>query len=133
VGVILHDRVARIGAVAHIVLPDSRGSADDPGKFADTAIPAVIAEIERFVQAKARGRLIAKLAGGASMFPQGSGSSSVLKIGQMNQEAVEHILDELRIPVLARDLGGESGRHLTLDTTTGIVVIRTAEGADYEL
>ncbi len=47
VGVILHDRVARLGGLAHIVLPDSRGSTDHPGKFADTAIPAMIGEIER--------------------------------------------------------------------------------------
>ena len=76
VGVILHDRVARLGALAHIVLPDSRGSADHPGKFADTAIPAMIAEIERQLQAKARGRLVAKLVGGASMFPTGGKSES---------------------------------------------------------
>ena len=40
VGVILHDRVARLGGLGDIVLPNSRGSADHPGKFADTAIPA---------------------------------------------------------------------------------------------
>ena len=68
VGVILYDRVARLGGLAHIVLPDSRGAADHPGKFADTAIPAMIAEIERKFQVKANGRLVAKLVGGASMF-----------------------------------------------------------------
>ena len=133
VGVILHDRVARLGALGHIVLPDSRGSTDHPGKFADTAIPAMIGEIERQLQAKARGRLVAKLVGGASMFPTGGNVSPAMNIGQMNQEAVERILGELRIPIVARDLGGGSGRHLTLDTASGIVAIKIPGGADYEV
>ena len=134
VGVVLYDRVARLGGLAHIVLPDSRGSTDHPGKFADTAIPAMIAEIERQLQAKARGRLVAKLVGGASMFPTGGRRRiPAMNIGQMNQEAVEQILGELRIPIVARDLGGGSGRHLTLDTASGIVAIRIPGGADYEI
>ena len=133
VGVILHDRVARLGGLAHIVLPDSRGATDHPGKFADTAIPAMIGEIERKFQVKANGRLVAKLVGGASMLTAGGNANPVLNIGLMNQEAVERILGEWRIPIMARDLGGASGRHLTLDTTSGIVAVRIPGGADYEL
>src|SRR5262249_10322415 len=66
-GVVLFNRAARLGGVAHIVLPDSRGAADHPGKFADTAIPAMIGEIERKLGRAAGGRLTAKLVGGASM------------------------------------------------------------------
>jgi chemotaxis protein CheD len=133
VGVVLYDRVARVGGLAHIVLPSSRGSADHPGKFADTAVPAMIVEIERQLKAQARGRLVAKLLGGASMFPTGDQSNPALNIGQMNQEAVEQILGEMRIPIVARDLGGGCGRHLTLDTASGIVGIRVPGGASYEL
>ena len=133
VGVILHDRVARLGGLAHIVLPDSRGATEHPGKFADTAIPAMVGEIERRFQLKANGRLVAKIVGGASMFTTGGNTNPVLNIGQMNQDAVERILGELRIPIMARDLGGASGRHLTLDTASGIVAIRIPGGADYEL
>jgi chemotaxis protein CheD len=133
VGAVLYDRVARLGGLAHIVLPDSRGACDHPGKFADTAIPAMIVEIERHLQIKARGRLVAKLLGGASMFPISGNSNAALNIGQLNQQAVERILSELRIPILARDLGGGSGRHLTFDTSSGIVGIKIPGGADYEL
>lgn len=132
VGVILYDRVARLGALAHIVLPDSRGATDHPGKFADTAIPAMIGDIERRLTVKARGRLVAKLAGGARMFAVG-GTNSALNIGQLNGEAAERILAELRIPVVARDLGGVCGRHLTLDTASGIVAIKIPGGGDHEI
>ena len=54
-------------------------------------------------------------------------------IGRMNHDAVEVILAGLGIPVVARDVGGETGRRLTLDTASGIVSIRIPGGADYQI
>jgi chemotaxis protein CheD len=135
VGVVLYDRAARLGGLAHIVLPSARGAVDYPGKYADTAIPALIADLERRLGGKVRTRLIAKLVGGANMFQMDPSlrERSGLNIGQRNQEAIEQILAELTIPVMARDMGGTAGRRLTLDTTSGIVTIRIPGGADYEL
>jgi chemotaxis protein CheD len=133
VGVVLYDRVARLGGLAHIVLPASRGVVDHPGKYADTAIPAMIADFERRLGTRARARLIAKLAGGASMFQVNPDPNSSLNIGQRNQEAIEQILGEWKIPILARDLGGSAGRRLTLDTASGLVAIKVPGGTDYEI
>jgi chemotaxis protein CheD len=133
VGVVFYDRVARLGGLAHIVLPTSRGVVDHPGKYADTAIPAMIADFERRLGTQARPRLIAKLVGGASMFQVNPSANSALNIGQKNQEAIEKILADLRIPILARDLGGTAGRRLTLDTASGIVAIKVPGGTDYEI
>jgi chemotaxis protein CheD len=129
VGVVLYDRPSRLGGVAHVVLPDSRGSADQPGKYADTAIPALIDDMERAAGRRLRPRLTAKLFGGASMF-QGGAS---IDIGGSNQVACERVLAELGVPVVARDLGGETGRRLTFATATGIVAVRIPGGADYEV
>ena len=108
---------------------------DHPGKYADTAIPALIAEFDRRLGGKLRSRLTAKLVGGATMFQVDTiaRENSSLNIGPRNQEAVEQILNDLTIPILARDMGGVSGRRLTLDTTSGIVTIKVPGGADYEL
>jgi chemotaxis protein CheD len=133
VGVVLYDRVARLGGLAHIVLPSARGAVDHPGKYADTAIPAMIADFERRLATKARPRLVAKLVGGASMFQVNPDPNSTLNIGQRNQEAIERILGELTIPILARDLGGSAGRRMTLDTASGLVAIKVPGGADYEI
>jgi chemotaxis protein CheD len=129
VGVVLYDRKRRLGGVAHIVLPDSRGSTEHPGKFADTAIPALIAEIQKWPGGDGSLRLTAKLAGGARMFQ----STQAMTIGDQNQAAVERILAEFRITVLARDLGGETGRRLTLDAETGRVAVKIPGGNDYEI
>ena len=133
VGVVLYDRDSKVGGLAHIVLPSSRGLVDHPGKYADTAIPGVIADLERRLGPRARMRLTAKLVGGASMFQVETPAESTLNIGRRNQEAIEAILGELRIPILARDLGGTTGRRLTLDTVSGIVAIKVPGGADYSL
>ena len=133
VGVALYDRVLKIGGLAHIVLPDARGAVDHPGKYADTAIPGMIGDFDRRVGANAKLRLIAKLVGGARMFQVSSNANAGLNIGQRNQEAIERILAELRIPILARDLGGEAGRRMTLDTTSGTITIKVPGGAEYEI
>jgi chemotaxis protein CheD len=128
VGVVLYDRQAKVGGVAHVLLPDSRGATDHPGKYADTAIPALLADLRKLSPYV---RPVAKLVGGASMFAVNSGSAPA--IGQSNREAVESLLGRLGITIIARDLGGEAGRRLTLDTATGVVAIRVAGGTDYVL
>ncbi len=128
-GVVLFDRVAKVGGVAHIVLPSSNGSTDHPGKYADTAIPGMIADLDRIRGRAGRNRLVAKIVGGASMFQAGP----AMDIGRRNSEAVEQILAGLGIPVLARDVGGETGRRLTFDTSSGTVSIRVPGGEGYDI
>src|ERR1700733_3142398 len=84
VGVVLYDRAARLGGLAHIVLPSARGSVDHLGKYADTAIPAMIAEFNRQLGDKLRSRLTAKLVGGATMFQVDAAAqeNAGLNIGQ---------------------------------------------------
>ena len=55
-------------------------------------------------------------------------------------EAVRHVdpvvrtlLAGLGIPILARDVGGDTGRRLTLDTASGIVSIRIPGGGDFSI
>jgi chemotaxis protein CheD len=129
VAVVLHDRVGKFGALAHVVLPDSRGAADHPGKYADTAIPAMLAELKGRAGPAIVGRLTAKLVGGAAMFQ----TTGPVTIGASNGEAAERILAGLGIPVVGRDLGGDSGRRVVFDIATGRLSIRTPAGAESTL
>lgn len=129
VAVVLYDRVGRLGGLAHIVLPDSRGATDHAGKYADTAIPAMLAELRQRSGPTIQPRLWAKLVGGAAMFQ----TSQPVSIGASNQEASERILARLGIPIVGRDLGGESGRRVVFDTATGVLLIRTPAGVESTL
>lgn len=117
VGLALHDRRQQIGGLAHIVLPRSRGQVQQPGKFVDTAVPALVEDMRSV--AKNELRLTAKIAGGAKMFA----TSASAAIGQQNVEACEAILRELKIPLLASHCGGEKGRRMSFDPVHGIVRI----------
>jgi chemotaxis protein CheD len=121
-GVALFDRHLRIAGLAHVVLPQSIGESELPGKYADTAVPEMIRRMEKLA-AGASLRLSAKLAGGARMF---NTTSQAATIGEMNVAAVERILGELRIVIVGRHLGGEQGRRMTLDASNGAVTIEIA-------
>lgn len=118
-GLALYDRRLKVAGLGHIVLPASLGRTETPGKFADTAVPAMIRQMQELVDEE-RLKLHAKIAGGANMFVSADSSNT---IGVQNVRAVECLLDELRIPIIGRHCGGEQGRRMMLDTATGIVTI----------
>lgn len=117
IGLALHDRRHKVGGLAHIVLPRARGKSDRPGKFVDTAIPTLIAQMQKLVGGKLE--LTAKMAGGASMFS----TSASANIGLQNIESCEQMLGDLGIPIVAKHCGGEQGRRMSLDTANGNVTI----------
>lgn len=129
VGVALYDRLGRVGGLAHILLPNSRGSKEHAGRYADTAIPAMIDEFCRLRGQNIRSSLVARIAGGASMFE----TTSTLAIGDSNHEAVLRILGEMKITVVASDIGGQLGRNMTFDTRNGKIFVKKTGGQIYEL
>jgi chemotaxis protein CheD len=97
VGLALLDRRLGIAGLAHIVLPQSQAPMNDnPTKFADLAVPQLVAELTELGARQIR--LEAVLVGGAGMF---SVSSSSLEVGQRNAAAVRELLAARRIPVVA--------------------------------
>jgi chemotaxis protein CheD len=129
--VALWDPEARVGGMAHVVLPERPGMAEIgvhmPGKYADTAIPWLLEEMVRC--GADRTRLVARYAGGATLFPvRGSGR---LLIGLRNTEKVAEILAQTRIPVIGSDTGGIFSRSVELDPAVGALRIRTGDGREY--
>ncbi|WP_446897257.1 chemotaxis protein CheD [Clostridium sp. LBM24168] len=124
IGIAMYDRAKSIGGLAHIMLPDSTqfSAVKNPMKFADLAIPMLIEKLEKLGVKKRN--LEAKIAGGASMF-NFSDKSMVMDIGNRNGKSVKVALEKYSIPILAEDLGGNKGRTMIFDTSSGIVKIRT--------
>lgn len=117
VGLTLHDSKLGYAAMAHIVLPSSENRMGGGGKFADTAVDAMIEQLRRFgVEPE---RLTAKLAGGASMFE----SKGPFQIGKQNVESVLGRLSALGIRTAGDHVGGTSGRRITFDCRTGRMTV----------
>lgn len=124
IGIVLFDSTNSIGGLAHIMLPDSKAfnNVNNPMKFADLAIPLLLRKIENIGAQKRN--LKAKIAGGASMF-NFSDKSMIMDIGARNMNSVKSILNELSIPIIGEDCGGNKGRTMIFDTQNGTVQIRT--------
>jgi chemotaxis protein CheD len=128
IGLALLDRRATVAGLAHVVLPAAEGRDGAPGKFADTAVPALLEAVLGL--GARRMRLEAVLVGGASMFSFGGNG---LEVGQRNDAAVREELAKLRIPVLAAETGGSKGRTVRVHVEAGLVTSKAAGEAELEL
>lgn len=128
VAIMLYDREAKAGGMAHVLLP-SRSLARDasnPAKFPETAVPLLL---QRLTQLGADPRrLVAKLAGGASMFASLM-TPGTIQMGERNVVASRNALRDAAIPLTAEAVGGAVGRSVRFHLDDGRVEIRTV-GAD---
>lgn len=132
VGIALFDSINKIGGLAHIMLPDSTQarSAENPAKFANTALPLMLEEMIKFGAMKSR--ITAKIAGGAQMFTFAN-ATDVMRVGERNAEAVRTLLRNMDIRIIADDTGGNYGRTVELRLDTGIYRVKTIAKGEKEL
>jgi chemotaxis protein CheD len=133
VAVCLYDPILHVAGMAHVVLPDHQASLSSskgrtelpPGKFGDTAVPALIEEICK--NGGKRENIRAAIAGGAHIFGEigkNSATASRLEIGDRNAKSVAETLEKLEIAVIASDVGGCHGRTVTFKVCDGTVRVR---------
>lgn len=130
VALVLQHPPTRTSGLVHILLPDSvnqaGGRTRSPGHYADTAVPLLIRLVlgTAGVYVPAGSVLTAKLAGGAAI----GSRASLFQVGERNIEAVERLLQQHRIPLVARDTGGSASRTVTVEVASGAVVVRGMSG-----
>lgn len=128
VGIAIHDPAARIGALAHTLLPAVPEGMTLPlksAKFTDMAVDLMVEELLK--SGCAADRLVAKLAGGASMFDPFYHTFRG-DIGRRNVETAHNALARHGIAVAAEDTGADYGRTVEFHTATGEMVIRALQG-----
>jgi chemotaxis protein CheD len=131
IGLAVVDRAFARAGLAHIMLPDSvqGGAAGAPAKFADRAVPALLAELARLGAPKRE--LSAVLVGGAQMFALDGGSG--LDIGGRNERAVRDALGDAGIDIRAAATGGSKGRTVRVDLGARRVTVKDAGGVELPL
>ncbi len=124
VGITLYDKYNKIGGLAHIMLPSSKEikNNSNKAKFADTGIRLLITKMMDMGANKRN--LTGKLTGGSQMFSFNS-TNNILKIGERNVIASKKILEELNIPIVAEDTGGNHGRTIELNIEDGSLLVKT--------
>jgi chemotaxis protein CheD len=126
VGVCLIDKKRKIGAMIHVMLPDSGGKdTPKPGKYADSGIKIVLDEMKN-KGANITG-LEAKIAGGAAMF---GNSSKTMDIGKRNVETIKSILKKENIKIIAEDTGGNRARSIEFNIDNSELIVKKVGGGE---
>jgi chemotaxis protein CheD len=125
IGLALVDAGAGVAGLAHIMLPGPGEAASrPPGTFADSGVAALLDAV--LTAGARRVRLTAVIVGGAQMF----GSAGKIQVGTRNEEAVRAALAGVRLPVVAADTGGGSGRTIRVYLDETRVTARIAGGRE---
>jgi chemotaxis protein CheD len=124
VAIMLHDAETKAGAMAHVLLPSISLARDitNRAKFPETAVPLLVERLKA-LGADPR-RLVAKLAGGASMFGQ-LVTPGTIQMGERNVLAARTSLRAAGIPIVREAIGGERGRTVRFYIKDGRVEIRS--------
>ncbi len=124
VGVALYDTSTKVIGLAHIMLPSSlfARDKDNYAKFADTAIVKLVEDMVKLGARKEK--MIAKLAGGAQMFAFHE-KNDIMKIGVKNVLSSREKLQEMRIPIISEDTGGNYGRTIEFYSEDGRLLVKT--------
>ncbi|MDK2946541.1 chemoreceptor glutamine deamidase/glutamate methylesterase CheD [Geotoga petraea] len=126
VGVCLLDKKKKIGAMIHVMLPDSGGKdTPKPGKYADSGIKIVLNEMKN--KGANLSSIEAKIAGGAAMF---GNSSKTMDIGKRNVEAIKNILKQENIRIVAEDTGGNRARSIEFNVNNSELMIKKVGGGE---
>ena len=152
--VALYDTKLKVGGLAHIALPDSRmrsaGCGEQGGRSgggaellqkttgttgtvlsyqcADTAIAALLEGLGN--RGSSRSNIVARMAGGARMFPSYSDTST--GIGEQNIVSIMRLLEKEHIPIMGLDVGGNHGRNVEFCLDSGRIIVTALEKEDKE-
>jgi chemotaxis protein CheD len=132
VAVLLHDPEAKVGGLAHFLLPTPALSrvASNPAKFPQTAIPRLL-ELMVAEGAKSQ-RITARLAGGASMFAT-LAAPGTIQMGERNLVAARQVLNTHGVPLVGEAVGGDFGRTVRLRVSDGSVEVSTVAHGTQQL
>jgi chemotaxis protein CheD len=127
-----YDPVARVGAMAHVVLPDSdsKNKGGAPGKYADTGIPWMVEQMEE--EGALKSRIAIKIAGGARMFANVK-EGSLLDIGFRNMAAVKKAISDNGLYLAGENTGESHGRSLLLYVASGLTMVTSAVKGKIEI
>ncbi len=128
VAVCLHDQLASIGGMNHILMPGKADLEvfDNAARYAINAMELLINRIMNL--GGQRPNLVAKVFGGAHVLPAVSPENGM---GARNSEFVLEFLQMEAIPVVSQDLGGHDTRKIYFHTDSGEVFLKRTRPTCY--
>lgn len=130
VAVCAYDYIAKAGGMVHVVLPCTNGTVSNRAKYAATAIPLLIEEIEKI--GGRRAQFGVKIVGGAQMISL-QGFKDTFNTGEKNITQITAEIEKAKLKLTASDIGGNMGRTVRMYLDTGKITIKTITGAIKEI
>lgn len=125
VAIALHDPTTGVGGLNHYLLPEVLNNDGHSARYGCFAIPQLIEEmVELGANAK---NLKAKVYGGGNVIAVGKMGESV---GKRNIDLALKTLEQLKIPIVDKNIGGDRGRRIVLNSKTFEVIHALNEGSD---
>lgn len=130
-GIAVHDPIAGVGGILHVMLPCANVSPDkaenNPFMFVDTGTPIFFKAI--YAQGGKKNHLVVKVAGGAAL---GQSKEDFFAIGKRNFVMLRKLLWKNRITIASQDVGGKTARTLFLEIGTGKTWLQS-KGKEWDL
>jgi chemotaxis protein CheD len=124
-GVTVYDPVAGVGGMLHVMLPlstiDPAKARSNPSVFVDTGVPELFMTCYRAGALKQR--LVVKAAGGASV--NSTEADDPFQIGKRNFVMLRKLLWKNGLLLKTFDVGGSTSRTMSLDLSSGEVLIKS--------
>lgn len=122
VAICLFDPILRIGGINHFMLPLWNGQGLASPKYGNIAIEKLVEKM--YYLGSKKGNLVAKVFGGGEVIET---KIRQFNIGERNIIIAVEMLENLRIPIMAKSVGGKFGRKIQYDTHLGEVKQRFIE------
>ncbi len=124
-GIAIHDVVARVGGLLHVMLPlstiDPPKARENPYMFVDTGVPRLF--LDCYKAGAKKERLVVKVAGGASA--NGNERDDYFQIGKRNFIMLRNLLWKNGVLLKSYDVAGNASRTMTLEIGSGVITIRS--------
>jgi chemotaxis protein CheD len=120
VAVCLWDPLRAVGGANHFLLPYPGGNGQDSPRFGNVATQRLIEKLLAFGSTKPS--LMAKLFGGSCVLEAFQNKETHL--GTKNVSVARKLLQDVGIPVIAEDVGGQRGRKVIFQTDDGSAWVR---------
>jgi chemotaxis protein CheD len=129
-GIAVHDPVARVGGLLHVMLPSASVDRDKaktrPTMFVDTGVPLLFRQM--YDAGAQRDRIVVKVAGGGTF----GDANGFFAIGKRNVQVFRKLMWKNNLMITAQEVGGQVSRTLSLEIATGLTVLSTG-GKKWEL
>lgn len=127
--VAVYDERREVAGLGHFMLPARPEDSDEnDAKFVDAGLRAMVDDVS--ARGARRSELSAKMAGGGTLLPNLAADDAV---GPQNVEAARRLFEDLRVSLVAEDVGGDYGRSIEFDPRTGTMTVDGAHTDTIEL